>query len=59
MDRGHAEIKIKLQNGIISVIHPKANLVLAKWISAKGDWDTLWHTINTLVKKNNGVRKGT
>lgn len=59
MDKGHAEIKIKLRNGIISVIHPEGNFVLAKWISAKGDWDTLWQTIDTLVKKNNGVRKGT
>jgi hypothetical protein len=35
MDKGSAEIKIKLRNGIISVIHPEGNFKLAEWISPK------------------------
>jgi hypothetical protein len=51
MDKGSAEIKIKLRNGIISVIHPEGNFKLAEWISSNGDWDKIWTTIDSLVKK--------
>lgn len=58
MDKGQAEIKIKLRNGIITVIHPEGNFKLAEWISSNGDWDKIWATIDSLVKKNKGVRAG-
>lgn len=58
MDKGSAEIKIKLRNGIISVIHPKGNFVLAEWITQKGDYDKIWATIDKLVKENKGIRRG-
>ena len=58
MDKGSAEIKIKLRNGIISVIHPEGNFVLAEWITQKGDYDKIWATINKLVKENKGIRRG-
>jgi hypothetical protein len=58
MDKGSAEIKIKLRNGIISVIHPEGNFVLAEWITQKGDYDKIWATIDKLVKENKGIRRG-
>jgi hypothetical protein len=58
MDKGDAEIKIKLRNGIISVIHQEGNFKLAEWISSNGDWDKIWATIDSLVAKNKGVRAG-
>jgi len=58
MDKGSAEIKIKLRNGIISVIHPEGNFVLAEWITQKGDYDKIWATIDKLVEENKGKRRG-
>lgn len=58
MDKGSAEIKIKLKNGIISVIHPEGNFVLAEWITQKGDYDKIWATIDKLVEENKGTRRG-
>ena len=58
MDKGQAEIKIKLRNGIISVIHPEGNFKLAEWISSNGDWDKIWATIDKLVEENKGIRRG-
>ena len=58
MDKGSAEIKIKLRNGIISVIHPEGNFVLAKWITQKGDYDKIWATIDKPVEENKGIRRG-
>jgi len=58
MDKGSAEIKIKLRNGIISIIHPEGNFVLAEWITQKGDYDKIWATIDKLVKENKGIRRG-
>jgi hypothetical protein len=58
MDKGSAEIKIKLRNGIISVIHPEGNFVLAEWITQKGDYDKIWATIDKLVEENKGTRRG-
>jgi len=58
MDKGSAEIKIKLRNGIISIIHPEGNFVLAEWITKKGDYDKIWATIDKLVEENKGTRRG-
>ena len=58
MDKGVAEIKLKLRNGIIKVLHPEGNFVLAEWITKKGDWDKIWATIDKLVKENKGTRRG-
>jgi len=58
MEQGSAEIKIKLKNGIIKVMHSEGNFTLAEWISSKGDWNRLWSVINKMVKANNGKRKG-
>ena len=58
MDKGSAEIKIKLRNGIISLLHPEGNFVLAKWITQKGDYDKIWATIDKLVEENKGIRRG-
>jgi|TARA_R110000824_G_C14761007_1_gene629799 hypothetical protein len=58
MEKGSAEIKIKLQKGKIKVIHPEGNSTLAEWIASKGDWDRIWATIDKLVEKNNGNRAG-
>jgi len=58
MDKGSAEIKIKLRNGIISIIHPEGNFVLAEWITQKGDYDKIWATIDKLVEENKGTRRG-
>ena len=48
MDKGVAEIKLKLRNGIIKVVHPEGNFVLAEWITKKGDWDKLFDFIDLL-----------
>ena len=58
MEKGSAEIKIKLWNGKIKVTHVTCKSTLAEWIASKGDWDKLWATIDKLVKKNNGRRAG-
>jgi len=58
MERGSAEIKIKLWNGKIKVTHTECKSTLAEWIASKGDWDRIWATIDKLVKKNNGDRAG-
>ena len=58
MEKGSAEIKIKLWNGKIKVTHGTCKSTLAEWIASKGDWDKLWATIDKLVKKNNGRRAG-
>ena len=58
MDKGSAEIKIKLRNGIISVVHPEGNFILAEWITQKGDYDKIWATIDKLVEENKGTRRG-
>jgi|TARA_R110001592_G_scaffold173935_1_gene412656 hypothetical protein len=58
MERGSAEIKIKLWNGKIKVTHTECKSTLAEWIASKGDWDRIWATIDKLVEKNNGDRAG-
>ena len=58
MERGEAEIKIKLRNGKIKVTHTECKSTLAEWIASKGDWDRIWATIDKLVEKNNGDRAG-
>jgi|TARA_R110000803_G_scaffold203336_1_gene268854 hypothetical protein len=58
MEKGSAEIKIKLWNGKIKVTHGTCKSTLAEWITSKGDWDQIWATIDKLVKKNNGDRAG-
>jgi hypothetical protein len=58
MEKGSAEIKIKLWNGKIKVTHGTCKSTLAEWIASKGDWDKLWSTIDKMVKKNNGRRAG-
>ena len=58
MEKGTAEIKIKLWNGKIKVTHTECKSTLAEWIASKGDWDRIWATIDKLVKKNNGDRAG-
>ena len=58
MERGSAEIKIKLWNGKIKVTHTECKSTLAEWIASKGDWNRIWATIDKLVEKNNGDRAG-
>ena len=58
MERGSAEIKIKLWNGKIKVTHTECKSTLAEWIASKGDWDRIWATIDKLVEKNNGDKAG-
>jgi hypothetical protein len=58
MEKGTAEIKIKLWNGKIKVTHTECKSTLAEWIASKGDWDRIWATIDKLVEKNNGDRAG-
>lgn len=58
MEKGSAEIKIKLWNGKIKVTHTECKSTLAEWIASKGDWDRIWATIDKLVEKNNGDRAG-
>jgi len=58
MEKGSAEIKIKLWNGKIKVTHGTCKSTLSEWIASKGDWDKLWATIDKMVKKNSGMRAG-
>jgi len=58
MEKGTAEIKIKLWNGKIKVTHTECKSTLAEWIASKGDWNRIWATIDKLVEKNNGDRAG-
>ena len=58
MEKGSAEIKIKLWNGKIKVTHGTCKSTLAEWIASKGDWDKLWATIDKMVKKISGMLGG-
>ena len=46
-ERGSAELKIVLSNGIITVYHAEGN-TLAKWTARYGDWNRLFDFIKVL-----------
>lgn len=50
-EKGAAGIVIELSDGIITVKHQEAGVVLVRWEATEGDWNRLWETINKLSGK--------
>lgn len=47
IDKGAAEIKLVLSNGVISVYHSDGTK-LYSWKTKKGDWNKIWETLHKL-----------
>ena len=56
--KGQAEIRIRYDQGEITVFHTENDQVLASWQEKEdnSDWKTLWDLIEQLVRENNGYR---
>jgi hypothetical protein len=40
---------VELGDGVITVTHGTADVVLQRWVANRGDWDRLWETIYRLA----------
>jgi len=47
-EQGHASLLIKLEDGVITVLHGTDNVVLEQWTATAGDWDKIWEVIGIL-----------
>lgn len=52
-ETGHAEIKVILKYGLITIQHGSTGEVLRQFEAVKGSWDIIWEGINKAEQNAN------